>query len=265
MLAVRLLVSILILSPTIVYGQSCKISFSETLSPQTKKELNLLEALNPQLVSEFLKSNLENPNHDLYMVIKNEAWTFLPIGMKPWKNIPELPPGVLENIRNNSSKKFDVREIEPEQAYMFYANALQGRYIAVARLIRSEYLDSISQVEHKLTRQFLERVYDDLLLSDLGRPENSPERAQETLLELRNLDFPWAAFETLALRYFENAPEGTEVAAWLGQQSEAGALNRNQLQLFEKNLLRPIDNKRYCCRNNPGCMFCPNNRSFLSE
>ena len=234
----------------------------EKSSKHLAKELDLVGKLNPTLIEKFNRLETSEQNlTQLYLLLKVEAWNFLPRGMVPWKNKPELPKLVIENVLNNSPDAYETSQLKPDDIYMFYANALQGRYISVARHIRNEFIDDL-KVADKKTRRFLEKVYEDIMETDLGLAETSPERARDTLSANIKTDVDWSLLIQLSSRYFKKS-ENIDLNGWIAVQPELRLVDSNEVLLLRNNVEKEPKKKRYCCLNSPGCLFCPNNRSYL--
>ncbi len=229
-----------------------------------EKFLYKAEKLNPDLVEGYLKLEpFEQNLESLYMILKEEGWRLLPQGLVPWKNKPELSHKVLQLIKEHSSTSYTLDHLTPEEIYMFYANGIQGLYIGLAKSIRDSFLTEIAPNTTKSTRHFLELIYEDLLLADLGLAETSPARAKETLEGNMDTLVQWSLFTKLSTRFYSE--EILHPKQWLEAQPEYSKLSRYESQLFLKNIVRKPNPRRYCCLNNPGCLFCPNNRYFLTQ
>lgn len=248
----------------IARSQSCDLIFQDHTSSLVKKELQILQKLNSSLVTRYYSSSQHPDLLSLYLLLKSEAWLYLPQGLVPWKNTPELPQSVIRNIKENSPQVYELENLENKDFYLFYANALQGRYLKVLQLIRTQSIRAELENLNPEAREFLELVFDDLMSTDLGRPETPPDRAQEAFNEYVQTDFPWEVFQSLALRFFDQSDE-LSPQEWLKLQPEQEVLNEQQMRLFERNINQERDRRRYCCLTNPGCMFCPNNRHFLRD
>jgi hypothetical protein len=250
---------ILFFSIESLHAQSCLTLLKAKKNQVLAKELQKLEVLNPELLDSFYESQ----NQDLralYVTLKQEGWRVLPQGMVPWKNRPELSEELKVRLRSQFARVYSIEGVEDEKLYLFYANALQGRYIAVANALRLEFIKSLSEkVLSKQTKVFLALVYESLLVTDLGRAETSPESALEALLiDLRGL-VDWPKLIEISESFKEE--EFNSFDEWINGFS----LELKEKQLLRQHLGKKQNPKKYCCKNNPGCLFCPNNRGFLRQ
>lgn len=221
-----------------------------------------VESLNPHLIDSDKVWEMK----DLYMQLKLEGWRVLPNGMLPLKkNQPELPKEFIENLRENVGKVYSLEGASETDIHLYYANALQGLYLFVARQIRETFVEQWTGAKaHKEAKLFLKRLYDDLLLFDLGRTETPPELAEEALqVDMLKL-FSWEKAYRIAREYYEKKVAG-DLREWLEKNPDFSQLKQEEQKRLFQSFEKKQKVKRYCCKNNPGCLFCPNNRAFLSK
>ena len=244
--------------------QSCQGLLSSSSSSKVLDSfLVKINTINPELVNQFYKLNPRDQNlKNLYLIVKKEAWIFLPNGYVPWSNKPSIVDKVLQNVRNYPNPSYNTRDLSDEDVYMFYSNALQGLYIAISNAIRLSLISAISPNAKKTLRVFLEVVYEDVILVDLGLAEVSPERTEEAFKEdlLNTID--WNALIHIFESWKNSNSEDLE--RWVDENEELFSAYKKELSLFRRNINRSLNNKRHCCKNTPGCLFCPNNRNFLT-
>ena len=245
-------------------AKTCNSILSATNNSALLKELQKIKNLNPELVEKFYSNSDQNFN-SLYLILKAEGWRVMPHGLIPWKNKPELSEEVLNILRQRQSKVYRTQELSEEELYIFYANAIQARYIFIARQIRTDFINKLfNQPISKTTKDFLSLVYDSLIISDLGRSDVSLESTQEALyLDLTDL-IHWQVFMEISEQYSKEA-DGDEVNGWLNNQKLFLSLTAKEQELLKRHLGKSLNSKKHCCLNKPGCLFCPNNRSFLQK
>ncbi|MCB0378605.1 MAG: sterol desaturase family protein [Bdellovibrionales bacterium] len=244
-------------------AQSCHEVFQRQNS-HFIKAINKIEELSPSLLQSFQRRGSPHQTlNDLFFFIKHESWKITPNGLIPFKNRPRIPLDTLTPQQNQRDHRYNRQNFTNDNAYIFYGNALHGLLIFTEIGLRNEFVDSFkSSRSSREVRLFLERLFDEATFPGLGNRSLAPERAYEILSESL-WAFPWKEIETLAQRYYEAGPT-PNVRDWLESQPEASILTNTEKSFFIRNLGEKDNSKRYCCLNKPGCLFCPNNRSFLN-
>jgi hypothetical protein len=170
---------------------------------------------------------------EVYLALKEEMWTFSPRGQIPFPEKPELPLGVADHIRSLNGQRYRLDETQ-DDFYLFFVNRLQALLILAEQGLRRQFVDRINpEPGSRDLRSFLQQSFAQGTFPGLAKRDLSPQRAREILHELSQQ--PWAHTVTS-----------------VQQRGVIDAANREH---------RP---RRYCCRNTPGCTFCPNNRGFLN-
>lgn len=244
-------------------GMACRSLFFE-IGPVYSKFHKKLSLINPELALELAQGERnEQTLKGLYFLLKEEGWRVNPRGMVPWREKAILSEEVQNRIISSQPSVYNLSQLNEEDVYHFYGNAIQGLYIAVSEQIKKDFVaeilgDRVPQVQRNHFIAMLELT----LFPGLGKRDLSPERAEEVLSHSLSA-YNWKKLAQLSNVIF--AVEESLRIETLKEEASTMALSEDEERLFLRALEKPEERRVYCCLNSPGCLFCPNNRSFLNK
>jgi hypothetical protein len=251
--------------PVLAWGNLCSQIMAFSLSPALSSVYQRVYDLNSELIPQRAGEGQRYEEWtQLYLILKDEAWKYYPEARLPWKSLENLPQ------QNQSWPQIyphlDWGQMSGKDRYIFYINSLQSLYQQSARWIAKEFLKvQLGQQAKGRALKELEYLVQAYLQADLDRSATSPDRAREALDRLiTDPSVPWSIFyeiihESLSI-------ETDDLRLWEQRMREHVLFS--SLSIDNQRLLLRLSNKpgdSRCCKTNPGCLFCPNNRGFLKD
>jgi hypothetical protein len=236
------------------------LQFKNQQPSYIQKALQRLELIDPDLYLD-VNRKLDLSATELYLLLKERAWIVVPFGMLPWKKVYHISEDLRLHWIHNFNHNYKIDEMNPAQLSLFYGNYLQSVYSQLVPYVKLELLTRIGVNPHdsKLRSQLI-KILDRVLVYDLRQQSLDPLNIRTALLSDNYKQINWCLIEAIfiylnqdaSIRVLENAPGYS-------------TLNKEEEALIRLIAFNGYDQreKDLCCKNSQGCMFCPNNLSFI--
>lgn len=245
---------------TLLATNTTNIQKVDTNLSKVMQKIHLLDTSLEQAVKSIENGKLE----DIYMLIKEKAWSVLPHGMINWKSGFSIPELMKKRWVGNFSHRYHIEKLKENELVIFYANYLQSVYIQLSAMIKEAKIAELNLGPvHPKVKKLLITTLEKYWVSDLRNSSLNPELAQEVLYDDSYKSLNWAAFVTI----FADLIEGEISTERFEQVTQNITLTNFELNLIKNVYLNmgqkpPVDT---CCKNKPGCVFCPNNLGFVNQ
>lgn len=226
------------------------------------KALERVRQLNPELVNETPESLSKL---DLIMILKKEIWRLLPFGNIPWKDKTPLEESLKTRLHEQFNKRYRLDEMDDEDLYLFYANQVRSVYFLLVREWMEEELAVVESLTPYLKNFGLSLMSRSLTPSHLLSSTFSPEMTEEILNEKKWKEFPLDKAFQLAKEAKELDLSLSETMDWLRKHPLWEEMGSPSYRMAIETAFRHPGFNNPCCLTDPGCLLCPNNRSWLRK
>lgn len=253
----KVLFILLVLWADTSLGSVCDASLNSS------KALQRIEQLDPAL---FKNASTALSKDDLLILLKERIWELLPNGSIPWKNKIELSESLKSNLHEQFNKSFRMDEMSEDNLYLFYANQLRSIYYLLLReWMEEKVTEEATEELTSFTKNFgLALMSRSLATAGLLSDTFNPELTRETLGHREWKDFPWKEAFQMAKEWNELGLSVQELSDWINSHSIGAELKPSHRSAVERALRYP-GFANPCCLTDPGCLLCPNNRSWLRK